>query len=1113
MIKRIVAIVLSTLLLAPSAVIAQSERAGVVTTLEGNVSARRVALQDPVALKFRDDVFLQDTITTGDKSLARMLLGGKAVVTVRERSVLKITEVPGRSTVELETGKFALAVAREKMRPGEEIQIRTPNAIAGVRGTVVITEVSRQTAQLGRSAGGVLTRFYVLRGNITAQPLDVGTRQPLGTPLAVGAMQAYSGVGTATPSVSPVAADQVGQITSGLQPSGMQGSNGVGQEQVKEQAVETALALANTLTGSGGTQMAAVVAPDTTSIAQSSESVRPDLGVCKTEQDCSTLLSAQPSTGAVVIVGGGGEEIIINPDLFGSFFASFFFGDTITGSFTLIDQNAATFNSFFSSVSPNALLTIAQATIQQIGANLDFILVGGGANVSLAGPLAIIHDSSIQTPGALFHMIGGTFSSSSSAPFFDLDPTIVTTSDSFIKITGGALTLGGALLADLGGTLTNGDPLSNALSFVSIANAAQVTSTGSSAFVNLSGTTLDTSGSILTLRGTVGGTPTRLTLAGPLLAATNSGINHTSAGFFETFGTILQACCTGFFIGQGAQLTSTTPDALIQLTSTTVTGADGQSGGPFFFVGHTFEGAPASDVVAPASVSLAGPLVQSTGSTITALLHFLGITESSLTSTSGAPLVGITGSSVTLGGPNPFIEGTSFGNFLLLSGSQVDGTPGFGASMSLAGPLASFVSSAILAGQGDLAGVLNGATFTSTGAGAMFHIDDSTITAFNLLLVRGTGGPSGTTPAYVALAGPVLSANASEINLGRHVVAVDDGTSLTSTTTAPLIQLTETNLMAGDFVSDGALLHIDGSSTSAAVVTLHGPALNSTDSNLMISGPLLAVFDGGQLIVNTSEDPVFSITGGEHTIGTAEGVDRDALFVLNGVPTLTDFEEVESGVFLELGTHTPVQATGSLLDLTSALVTTNKVLRLDTALLEASAPIINLKAASGISSATDAIDLIQKAKLTTGAINPLIRLDGGSHILVNNGSLVAVRGGSFLNIGGDMLAMNNGSTVTLNNGTLLFASGGSVVRIQGALVNFGGVGNTINITNNLCAGGCPIFGGIKVFLTNGAVVGNVSVDSPITNPGGGTINFSNGANTAHITVDGPNTKVRIGNPG
>ena len=69
--------------------------------------------------------------------------------------------------IELESGKFALAVAREKMRPGEEIQIRTPNAIAGVRGTVVITEVNRQGAQLTGNPA-VVTNFYVLRGTINA---------------------------------------------------------------------------------------------------------------------------------------------------------------------------------------------------------------------------------------------------------------------------------------------------------------------------------------------------------------------------------------------------------------------------------------------------------------------------------------------------------------------------------------------------------------------------------------------------------------------------------------------------------------------------------------------------------------------------------------------------------------------------------------------------------------------------------------------------------------------------------------------------------------------------------------------------------------------------------
>jgi len=39
-------------------------------------------------------LFVQDRVITGDDSVARILLGGKAIVTVRERSSLTITEAP-----------------------------------------------------------------------------------------------------------------------------------------------------------------------------------------------------------------------------------------------------------------------------------------------------------------------------------------------------------------------------------------------------------------------------------------------------------------------------------------------------------------------------------------------------------------------------------------------------------------------------------------------------------------------------------------------------------------------------------------------------------------------------------------------------------------------------------------------------------------------------------------------------------------------------------------------------------------------------------------------------------------------------------------------------------
>ena len=150
----------------PGFVAAQATKAGVVTTLEGTATAARTTAAQPVALKFKDDVFINDRVVTGDRSLARLLLGGKAVVTVRERSALTITEVPGRSTIDLDSGKVAVAVAKDKMQPGEQIEVKTPNAVAAVRGTVFIAEVIRASASADNAQGGTTAYFYVLTGQV-----------------------------------------------------------------------------------------------------------------------------------------------------------------------------------------------------------------------------------------------------------------------------------------------------------------------------------------------------------------------------------------------------------------------------------------------------------------------------------------------------------------------------------------------------------------------------------------------------------------------------------------------------------------------------------------------------------------------------------------------------------------------------------------------------------------------------------------------------------------------------------------------------------------------------------------------------------------------------------
>src|SRR4029453_5318654 len=115
-------------LLLSSATLAQ-ERVGVVTNIEGFATVARVALPKPRALQFKDALFLRDRITTGERSPGGVLLGGQPTVPARARWVLTIPEVPGVPTITLGAGRIAVAVAKGLMKPGQVIEIRTPNAV------------------------------------------------------------------------------------------------------------------------------------------------------------------------------------------------------------------------------------------------------------------------------------------------------------------------------------------------------------------------------------------------------------------------------------------------------------------------------------------------------------------------------------------------------------------------------------------------------------------------------------------------------------------------------------------------------------------------------------------------------------------------------------------------------------------------------------------------------------------------------------------------------------------------------------------------------------------------------------------------------------------------
>lgn len=126
--------------------------AGTVTAVSGNVTVARLAAA-PRPLKFGDTLYSRDVVEARKDGRARILLGGKTTVTVRELSRLELREEAQadgvRYTVELVVGKVRASVARALMRPGEQVEVRTRNAVASVRGTDFIVETVDRPAPRG----------------------------------------------------------------------------------------------------------------------------------------------------------------------------------------------------------------------------------------------------------------------------------------------------------------------------------------------------------------------------------------------------------------------------------------------------------------------------------------------------------------------------------------------------------------------------------------------------------------------------------------------------------------------------------------------------------------------------------------------------------------------------------------------------------------------------------------------------------------------------------------------------------------------------------------------------------------------------------------------------
>jgi hypothetical protein len=300
-------------------------------------------------------------------------------------------------------------------------------------------------------------------------------------------------------------------------------------------------------------------------------------------------------------------------------------------------------------------------------------------------------------------------------------------------------------------------------------------------------------------------------------------------------------------------------------------------------------------------------------------------------------------------------------------------------------------------------------------------------------------------------------------------------------------------ITSGAFNGHGPLLTLASETRSfdsvllaccGATVTLDGPALVASHSTLDVPfGAVHAI--QGATITSQSSGPLVQLDGGTYALGTVTSV-----FSAAGAR--------------EDGSDQPLRHAGTFLDAANASVSTSNVMIVDQALLQASAPLINLRN-STLTATDSALDAAFRANVT--GVGPLFALDRSTMTLVS-GALVNVRNGSSLFVHGDLVRLANGSVLNLLNGPLASVSGNSSLTVSGALVSFTGTGNALNVTNNLCSVfGCTKVGGLNVVLTGGATTANVNIGNAIK--GAGSVNVAPDA--AAVVVSGAGSSFKAGN--
>lgn len=488
---------------------------------------------------------MRDHIATAEKSVVRVLLGGKALVTVRELSSLTIKEETGRSTVDLTAGKIAMGVLRQRMRPGEVIEIRTPNAIAAIRGTVLVVELIPVP---GGSPGqpSYTTKVHVLHGLV-----EVSDPKNPGAPAAqVGALQSWSRTGSEPFSQAPLSPTAAEHVFADLR-SAPQIADGPAEfmatvttrEQAKAVAVAEFLAPEMAGAGAGGDSAPSTPpsapgngtpgvtdAPVVPRVASANPAPAPVTGptgqarfsydgqVVTARGNLYSLTAGQTDSSAVPILEALGSSLSIGQSLMDASGGAVFAG---TGAAPLLyldpsKLSAASVLTLGTGAAFSLTGTLFHDQSGGLGLSSDILQITGGASFIGSGTAALVDlvGSSASAAGSLLSVSGGAVMDlvRASAPLLSLTQRAALTTDrSLVEVSSGAavklsqmaaLTASSLTIKGHALSLTGGATMSVAGDLFRIANGSTLTLTNGALLSLSGGSTLNITGALINFIGT-----------------------------------------------------------------------------------------------------------------------------------------------------------------------------------------------------------------------------------------------------------------------------------------------------------------------------------------------------------------------------------------------------------------------------------------------------------------------------------------------------------------------------------------------------------------------------------------------------------------------------------